>query len=79
MVQFQQLIVGQLPVYINHDHTLDGFVGKAHLRVDESTDKAYITIECDGSTVRALALMLIEHTPVGLSFDYIRKQETTNG
>jgi hypothetical protein len=64
-----ELLVGELPVFINNDY--DGIVGKAHIRMREGFGDSTILITCKHDAAEALADMMLHNTPIALSFSYI--------
>lgn len=67
-----EMIVGELPVFINNDQTSEGFIGRAHIRIREDTSESTILIKCESAAARALVDMMLNYTPTGLSFIYVK-------
>lgn len=66
-----ELIVGELPVFVNHNHST-GFVGRAHIRMREDSAESTIHITCSPDVAKALAEMMLNYTPMGISFVYTK-------
>ena len=64
-------IVGEIPVFINHDYK-DGLMGRAHIRMRTDSPESTITITIKSDAAQALANMMLHYTPIGLSFVYTK-------
>lgn len=73
-----ELIVGELPVFINNDNE-NGFMGRAHIRMRNDSPESTITITLESDAAQALADMMVDHDPMGISFVYIKSKAATDG
>lgn len=69
-----ELIVGELPVFINNDHK-DGYVGRAHFHIRTDMPESTISITLKSDAAQGLAEMLVDNDAVGISFIYIKNKK----